>query len=367
MGASEKRTSMSKRRQQVGGLAALALGLGAVAWIPNAMADPEVSVLAEAVALDGYGIEASAAEVVVGETVTVTVTAEDVADLYAYDLRLSYDPAVLDYVADSAATDLTGATYGLDGDGTLEVVHTKLGTSPAATGAVTLAEVSFTAVATGPASISATSLETVSTDRTTRTTTGVGAVPVRSMPKAAPVATGAPQVTGTARVGKSVQVSAGAWSLDGVAVSYQWRRNGAPIAGATTASYAVVPADAGTVLDAVVSAAKADHVTGTATAAGGTVARATTSTRVTLPGKVKAGRKATLRVTVGSPDLRPGGAVKVTYAGKVVRARVALNAAGKATVKLPGKKAGRYAVKVVHLPATGFAASSKAVKLRVVR
>jgi hypothetical protein len=366
MSATEKRTKMSKRRQQVGGLAVLALGLGAIAWIPQAGAEPETSVLARTVALKGYGITASTQELVVGSEVTVKVTAENVRDLYAYDLKLNYDPSVLKYVVDSATTDLTGSTYGLEDDGSVEVVHTKLGSSPAATGPVTLAEVRFTAVGVGIASVSATSLETVTTARETDTTTGVGAVPVQALAKA-PVATVAPQISGTARVGKSVQVTPGTWDVAGVALSYQWRRGGEPIAGATAASYELVPGDVGRLVDVVVSASKKEHVSGAAVVAAGTVSAAGTSTRLTLPGSVKAGRPAPLKVTVASADLRPGGAVKVTYGGKVVKASLALNAAGQAAVKLPGRKAGRYQVKVVYLPTDGFAASTRTAKVRVTR
>lgn len=365
--STEKRTErkqMSKRRQQVGGLAALALGLGVLAWVPSAMADPTESVLAEPVALEGYGIAVSADEVVVGDTVTVTVTAEDVTDLYAYDLRLAYDADLLDYVDGSADTDLTGSTYGLEDDGQLEVVHTKLGTSPSATGAVTLAEVTLTAVGIGPVTVSAATLETVTTDRASATTTGVGAVPVEVVAKAAPVATTAPTVSGTAKVGRTLTASGGAWDVEGVALSYQWLRGGTPVAGATGPSYDLGPVDAGTKVDVVVSAAKADHVTGTATATAGTVAKATTTTRASIVGKAKAGKKATLKVVVSAVGIDPTGAVKVTYAGKTIKPRLVL-AGGKATLKLPAKRAGSYQVKVTYLAATGFTASSRTAKVRV--
>lgn len=359
-----ERKQMSKRRQQVGGLAVLALGLGALAWVPSALADPSTTVISEPVAREGYGIAVSADEVVVGEDVTVTVTAEDVADLYAYDLSLAFDPAVLDYVDGSAGTDLTGETYGLEGDGTLEVVHTKLGTSPSAAGPVTLASVTFRAVHVGSAAVTATALETVTTGLGSATVADVGAVPVAALAQPAPVATVAPKVTGTAKVGKTLAVTRGTWDVADVAVTYQWRRAGQPVAGATGASYAVRPADAGERLDVVVSAAKDDHVTGSVTATAGTVARAGTTTRVTVPGKVRAGRKATAKVVVGSPDLTPTGTVKVTYAGQVLKAALRLKD-GKATVTLPGRKRGGYTLKVVYGATDAFAASAKTVTVRV--
>jgi hypothetical protein len=363
MSTIEKRKQMSKRRQQVGGLAVLALGLGALAWVPNAVAGPSGTVLAEPVARDGYGIEISAEEVVVGETVTVTITADEVSDLYAYDLSLTFDPAVLDYVDGSADTDLTGETYGLEGDGTVEIVHTKLGTSPAAAGAVTLATATFDAVGVGSAAVSAVALETVTTERVSSTVPEVGAVPVTALAKAAPVATVAPKVTGTAKVGKTLTVTPGTWDVDGVALTYQWLRAGKPVAGATGTSYDVLPADAGDKLDVVVSAAKANHVTGTAIATAGKVAKATTTTKVTVPGKVKAGKKATAKIVVGSADLDPTGTVKVTYGGKVVKTVKLKN--GKATVALPGKKKGSYALVVAYGATDAFTGSSKKVTVRV--
>ncbi|MEI5671980.1 MULTISPECIES: cohesin domain-containing protein [unclassified Nocardioides] len=366
MSAIEKRKQMSKRRQQIGGVAALALGLGALAWIPNAVAGPDDTVITEAAALDGYGIEVSADEVVVGDTVTVKVTATDVSDLYAYDLKLAYDADVLDYVDDSASTDLTGSTYGLESAGAVEVVHTKLGTSPAATGPVTLAEVTFTAVGVGPAAVSAPSLETVTTARTSTTTTGIGVIPVEALAKAAPVATTAPKVSGTVRVGRTLAVSGGSWDVSGVSLAYQWRRAGRPVAGATGRSYVLRPADADALVDVVVSAAKKDHVTGSATAAAGTVARATTSTRVAAPRTVKKGKRPTVRIAVASSGITPAGTVKVTYGGKVVKAAATLKN-GKVTVTLPRKKAGSYRLKVVYRPAVGFTASSKTVTVRVRR
>ncbi len=361
----ERTPRMTERRRRVGGLAALALGLGALAWVPTAVAGPAEPRLDEPVALDGYGIAVSAEEVVLGDTLTVTVSAEDVTDLYAYDLTLEFDPEALEYVEGSAATELTGATYGLEEDGTLEVVHTKLGTSPSATGAVTLASVTFTATEVGPVSVSASSLETVTTDRVATTTADVGTVPVEVAAKAAPVATTAPRVTGTATVGRKLTATGGAWSHEDVAVSHQWTRGGKPISGATGTTYRLRPADARRVVAVVVSAAKPDHVTGTATASAGKVARAVTQTRIRVPTQVRPGARPTATVRVAAAGITPTGAVKVTYGGKVVR-KVRLKG-GAVEVVLPARAAGRYLLKVRYLPADGFTASSSTIGVRVVR
>ncbi len=71
---------------------------------------------------------------------------------------------------------------------------------------------------------------------------------------AAPVATTAPQITGTPKVGKTLTASPGVWDPADVTVAYQWLRGGQPIDGATTASYKVTQADVGTALSVRVTA-----------------------------------------------------------------------------------------------------------------
>jgi hypothetical protein len=89
------------------------------------------------------------------------------------------------------------------------------------------------------------------------------------------VSTGQPGISGTGAPGQTVQVSGGSWSQVPTSFSYQWQRcnaNGrlcAPIAGATSSSYAVVAADSGHTLLALVqpvSAAAAPATLSTATA-----------------------------------------------------------------------------------------------------
>jgi hypothetical protein len=74
------------------------------------------------------------------------------------------------------------------------------------------------------------------------------------------VSTGQPTISGDARVGQSLQVSTGGWSLPPSALAYQWQRcnpNGrrcAPIPGATASAYALTVDDAGHALVALVHA-----------------------------------------------------------------------------------------------------------------
>ncbi|MBO1900568.1 IPT/TIG domain-containing protein [Leucobacter weissii] len=55
--------------------------------------------------------------------------------------------------------------------------------------------------------------------------------------------TAEPEITGTVRVGETLSASAGEWSVDGTAASYQWLRNGAEIDGATGRDYLLTPLD----------------------------------------------------------------------------------------------------------------------------
>jgi hypothetical protein len=89
----------------------------------------------------------------------------------------------------------------------------------------------------------------------------------------APVAAGtfsvtkAPAVSGAARVGQKLSVSPGAYSVSGVAVAYQWLRNGRAIAGATHAAYTVTAGDRAATLTVKVTATKSAYTTVTTTTA----------------------------------------------------------------------------------------------------
>ncbi|WP_278235608.1 cohesin domain-containing protein [Isoptericola sp. AK164] len=109
-----------------------------------------------------------------GETVEVTVTASDAVDLYAYELTLEYDRRDLTYVKGSATTEISGFTNESVSKGSLEVVHTKLGTSPAASGDIDLATMTFRTHGPGEAEIDLASVVTVSTDRDTATVDDAG-------------------------------------------------------------------------------------------------------------------------------------------------------------------------------------------------
>ncbi|MEI7056261.1 carboxypeptidase regulatory-like domain-containing protein [Nocardioides sp. CCNWLW239] len=74
----------------------------------------------------------------------------------------------------------------------------------------------------------------------------------------------APIVTGTPQVGETLSAYPGVWSAEGATFTYQWRRDGSPVEGATEATYALGAADLGSVLSVEVSATKATWEPGTA-------------------------------------------------------------------------------------------------------
>lgn len=71
----------------------------------------------------------------------------------------------------------------------------------------------------------------------------------------APQGTAVPVITGTAKDGATLSVSTGSWNgVDGLTFSYQWLRDGSPIAEATSASYVLQAADAGALIGVRVGA-----------------------------------------------------------------------------------------------------------------
>lgn len=78
----------------------------------------------------------------------------------------------------------------------------------------------------------------------------------------------APSVTGRPIVGETLTATPGTWSVDGVQASWQWLRNGDPIAGATSDAYTAVAADVGASISVRQQVTKAGFDPGAATSAG---------------------------------------------------------------------------------------------------
>jgi Asp-tRNA(Asn)/Glu-tRNA(Gln) amidotransferase A subunit family amidase len=95
-----------------------------------------------------------------GDSFSVTVT-QSAADLYAYDLSLGFDPAAARLVSASTSGGTTGTDSVTQGNGSVRLVHTKLGSSPAAQGATKLVTLTFQALRSGTAKVDVTRLVTV--------------------------------------------------------------------------------------------------------------------------------------------------------------------------------------------------------------
>jgi hypothetical protein len=71
-----------------------------------------------------------------------------------------------------------------------------------------------------------------------------------------PVNSVLPVITGTTTVGQTLSCSTGTWTKSPT-FSYQWRRNGVTISGATASTYLLVTADGGTLISCTVKATNA--------------------------------------------------------------------------------------------------------------
>jgi hypothetical protein len=132
----------------------------------------------------------------------------------------------------------------------------------------------------------------------TRTSPATAAVAAGTF-SAAPV----PAVTGTARVDATVTAVPGAWA-PGATLSYQWRRNGTVIPGATSARYRLAPADRGASVSVSVTGRRAGYATVTRTSAGRTVSSGVfgSAPTPTVSGRTTVGSVLTARAGAWSPS-----------------------------------------------------------------
>ncbi len=347
-----KNMSTTMKRRGVAGVISVGLVAGALAMSP-AQAESAT-----------FAVTTSSPKVGVGQQVTVTVAATSVQDVYAYDLDLDYDESALAYVEGSATTDVSGSTYAEVQDGDLSVLHTKLGTSPAASGDVTLVTATFTALKSGPTSVSVPSLELVGARGESRAADVEGAtLTVDAQP--APTAVTAPRISGTRQVGRVLSVSPGTWSVRGATTSVQWLRNGKTVRGATKTSYRLTPADFGASISARVTAKAPDRPAGSAVAKAVKVTqKATSRTTVKAKSSVKARGTWKATVSVKAAGVSPRGTLRVVRGGKTLRTVKGVD--GRATVALKlGTKRGRTSVRFVYVPQSGVKGSSRTVTGRV--
>jgi GH43 family beta-xylosidase len=158
-------------------------------------------------------------------------------------------------------------------------------------------------------------------------------------------------VTGTVKVGQTVTANGGTWSPAPVTLAYQWLLDGVEVSGATSASYAIAPADAGKSLSVKVTGSKTGYAAVTAVSAGTGVAYGTlTAGTPVVSGTAQVGQ--TVTGSSGSWGPAPvtlvyqwqvdgvdvGGATGTSYAPTAADVGKTL------TVKVTGSKAGYTSV-----------------------
>jgi hypothetical protein len=155
-----------------------------------------------------------------------------------------------------------------------------------------------------------------------------------------------PTISGTATVGKALSAQLGTWAPKPASFSYQWKRNGTDIPGATRSTYTLVAADAGSKITVTANGSKPGYTTATKTSAPKTVAllSLTAAPVPKISGTAKVGKVLTVQsgtwgpspVSVSYQWQRNGktiaGATKSTYTVKKA------DAGQKITVKVTGKK-----------------------------
>jgi hypothetical protein len=166
----------------------------------------------------------------------------------------------------------------------------------------------------------------------------------------------APTISGKAQVGKKLTASSGTWSVENPTLSYQWYRDGSPIAGATDRKYKLTSADAGAAITVVVTAAKTGYVSGSAGSEPVTVAMLASVTLGTADRLlVPHGSPLAYRVVVfGQDGIVPVGEVKVFDGGALVAtAQLTAEDNGRLSIAVPSARTG------VHLLTAEFAGSEQ--------
>lgn len=350
-----KSTRRSWRNRGARALTAVTLAGGLLVVAPATASAAETS----------YQVTVSDPSVSVGDTVEITVAADDVDDLYAYSFELGYDPELLAYVDESATTEISGSTTAKVSEGSVELIHTKLGTSPAATGDVELVTATFEALADGSATVTASDLTSVTSESVRSTTPELGSATTVIGKKSGPVPTVVPSIAGTARVGYVQTVDTGEWNVDSLDFTFQWLSGGLPVPGAEGTTFRARPGDAGKKLTIVITASAPGYSPTTLAASSSAIGKAVTRTSLKSSKRTfKAGKALKTTVKVTAPGTAPTGTLTYRYRGKNVRTGVKL-VGGKASVTFRPKAKGYFTLSATFVPAAGFSSSRASIRIHV--
>ncbi|WP_010204071.1 5'-nucleotidase C-terminal domain-containing protein [Salinibacterium sp. PAMC 21357] len=161
--------------------------------------------------------------------------------------------------------------------------------------------------------------------------------------------TKAPGIRGNVQVGKTVKATHGNWSVKSPDYSYQWLRDGEPIADATDSRYRITTEDIGTELSVQVTASKDGYSDGVAESDAQTVEKISSSVRSSLSSWFVWGNRSITvdsKVTVGK-DGTTAGDVTV-FDGRTAVATSAVDNKGKASVQLPKLSRGIHFITVQY-------------------
>jgi hypothetical protein len=111
-----------------------------------------------------------------------------------------------------------------------------------------------------------------------------------------------PTISGTGTVGQTLTAIAGAWGPDGVELSYQWKRAGIAIEGATEPEYTLTGDDAGTSITVTVTGTKDGYTTLAKTSAAKAIVQAIEPGEVTITGTPTIGKRLTAAAGTWSPS-----------------------------------------------------------------
>ena len=168
-----------------------------------------------------------------------------------------------------------------------------------------------------------------------------------------------PTITGTASVGSTLTAHHGTWS-PAASLTYQWKRNGAAISGATAATYKLQTADAGKTITVAVTGSAAGYTTTTKTSAGKAVALTafTKTPTPTISGSAYVGKTLTASPGTWSP------AATLTYQWKLDG--TAISGATKSSLKLTAMYVGHSVTVSVTAKKTGYTTTTKTSAAKVV-
>ncbi|GAA2239335.1 hypothetical protein GCM10010401_09710 [Rarobacter faecitabidus] len=160
-------------------------------------------------------------------------------------------------------------------------------------------------------------------------------------PGSALKSTKAPSISGTAKVGKTLKAGKGTWLPAATKVTYQWKRNGKAIKGATKAAYKLKKADAGKKITVTVTASRSGYKKASKTSSAvGAAAYATKKPKL-KSASAKVGKK--LKVGKGKWAGKPK-----TYSYQWYRGKKKIKGATKATYKVTRADKGKaIRVKVI--------------------